>query len=47
MPSPPSGTSGEIVGAQAGAAYLAALDNPAALWNVGGTVQWLVVDTHS
>lgn len=44
MPSPPSGTSGEITGAQAGVVYLAALDNPAAFWNVGGTVQWLVVD---
>jgi hypothetical protein len=43
-PSPPSGESGEITGAQAGAAYMAALDNPDALWNVGGTVQWLVVD---
>lgn len=44
MPSPPSGTSGEIAGAQAGAAYLAALGNPGAVWNVGGTVQWLVVE---
>lgn len=44
MPSPPSGTSGEIAGAQAGAVYLAALGNPGEVWNVGGTVQWLVVE---
>lgn len=43
-PSPPSGQSGEIAGEQAGATYVAALRNPDALWNVGGTVQWLVVD---
>ncbi|WP_255312533.1 hypothetical protein [Rhodococcus tukisamuensis] len=43
-PSPPSGESGEIAGDQAAAVYVAALDNPDALWNVGGIVQWLVVD---
>ena len=42
-PSPPSGQSGEIVGAQAAAVYVAARDNPDALWNVDGIVQWLVV----
>lgn len=46
-PSPPSGESGEIAGELAGAVYLAALDNPDALWNVGGTVQWLIVDPVS
>ncbi|MFE4502708.1 hypothetical protein ACFRFQ_22890 [Rhodococcus sp. NPDC056743] len=44
LPSPPSGLSGEIAGDQAVATYAAALHNPSALWNVGGTVQWLVVD---
>ena len=43
-PSPPSGESGQVVGEQAGAVYVAALDNPDAHWNVGGTVQWLVVE---
>ncbi|MES9515356.1 hypothetical protein ACIQYW_07250 [Rhodococcus erythropolis] len=43
-PNPPSGESGEIVGNQAAATYSASLDNPDALWNVGGTVEWLVVD---
>ncbi|MFI7161955.1 MULTISPECIES: hypothetical protein [Rhodococcus] len=43
-PNPPSGESGEIAGDQAAATYAASLDNPDALWNVGGTVQWLVVD---
>ncbi|MFC4604308.1 hypothetical protein [Rhodococcus kronopolitis] len=43
-PSPPSGESGEVVGEQAGAVYLAALGNPDGHWNVGGTVQWLVVE---
>jgi hypothetical protein len=46
-PSPPSGASGRIAGEQARAAYVAALDNPDALWNVGGTVQWLVVNPLS
>lgn len=43
-PSPPSGERGEITGDRAGAVHVAALDNPDAIWNVGGTVQWLVVD---
>ena len=43
-PSPPSGESGVITGDRAGVVHLAALDNPRALWNVGGTVQWLVVE---
>ncbi|RVW02425.1 hypothetical protein EF834_12665 [Rhodococcus spongiicola] len=43
-PNPPSGECGEIGGEQASAVYLAALDNPDALWNVDGIVRWLVVD---
>lgn len=43
-PSPPEGERGEIVGEEAEAVYIAALDNPGAVWNVGGIVQWLVVD---
>ncbi|BBE47604.1 hypothetical protein ACIGKR_11375 [Rhodococcus qingshengii] len=43
-PNPPSGESGEIAGDQAAATYAASLDNPDALWNVGGTVEWLVVE---
>ncbi len=43
-PSPPSGSSGEIAGEQAGIVYVAALDNPDAIWNVRGIVQWLVVE---
>ncbi|MDH6680037.1 hypothetical protein M2284_004262 [Rhodococcus sp. LBL1] len=46
-PSPPSGESGVIAGEQAAVAYVASLDNPDALWNVGGTVQWLVVNALS
>jgi hypothetical protein len=43
-PNPPSGESGVITGERAGVVHLASLDNPRALWNVGGTVQWLVVE---
>jgi len=43
-PNPPSGESGEIAGNRAATTYAASLDNPDALWNVGGTVQWLVVE---
>ncbi|NMM91775.1 hypothetical protein B2J88_47115 [Rhodococcus sp. SRB_17] len=43
-PSPPSGLSGEIAGEQAGVVYVAALDNPDAIWNVEGIVVWLVVE---
>ena len=39
-----SGESGEIAGEQAVATYMAALNNPDSLWNVGGMVAWLVAD---
>ncbi|MGG7104626.1 MULTISPECIES: hypothetical protein [Rhodococcus] len=42
-PNPPSGQRGELAGTQATAVYLAARENPEALWNVGGIVRWLIV----
>lgn len=43
IPSPPEGLSGELTGQQAAVVYVAAQANPGALWNVGGTVVWLIV----
>lgn len=40
----PTGECGELTDEQGADVYVAAFDNPDALWNVGGIVQWLVVD---
>lgn len=45
QPNPPRGEKGELTGEQVLLAYLAALDNADALWNVDGTVQWLVINS--
>lgn len=43
-PSPPSGTVGQLTGAQAEQVFVAAQANPGEFWNVGGVVLWLVVE---
>lgn len=40
----PTGECGDLEDEQGTDVYVAAFDNPDALWNVGGTVEWLVVD---
>jgi hypothetical protein len=42
-PNPPAGEIGQLSGAQAGEALIAAQNNPGEFWNVGGIVLWLVV----
>lgn len=39
-----TGECGELADEQATDVYVAAVNNPDALWNVGGIVYWLVVD---
>ena len=43
VPSPPVGEEGELSGHQAMGVFVAAQNNAGELWNVGGTVHWLVV----
>ncbi len=42
-PNPPAGMSGQLTGAQAGEAFVAAQNNPGEFWNLDGVVVWLVV----